>query len=184
MIRVIIFGDPFFIIYIFIYMIGNLTTHTNLLSENDLFFLDSVCSNFVENRIIEGDISNNYYVRKTLNIETDLLEYQKRCEELIDNSYELVGLWINKVTTETNIDDSYHNDLSALTIVTFINDTFDGGEFEYIENENPFKIKPIRNMSLFMDDKLKHRVLKITKNERFSLISFYRKSQKKEKTLI
>jgi hypothetical protein len=161
-----------------------LITHKNLLSENELFFLDSTCPNFEEHRIIEGENDSNYYIRKFLNIETDLLEYQKRCEELIDSSYELVWLWINKVTTETNIDDSYHTDLSALTIVTFINDTFDGGEFEYIENENIFKIKPMRNTSLFMNDKLKHRVLKITKNERFSLISFYRKLEKKEKTLI
>ena len=36
-------------------------------------------------------------------------------------------------------------------------------------------------MSLFMNDKLKHRVLKITKNERFSLISFYKKLHKKKK---
>jgi hypothetical protein len=165
-------------------MIGNLTTHTNLLSENDLFFLDSVCANFVEEEITKGDTNDNYYIRKTLNIKNDLLEYQKRCGELIDTTYDLVGLWINKVTIKTNIDDVYHNDLSDLTIVTYINDTFNGGEFEYIENENIFKIKPIRNTSLFMDAKLKHRVLKITKNERFSLISFYRKLQKKEKTII
>ena len=74
--------------------------------------------------------------------------------------------------------------MSDLTIVTYINDTFDGGEFEYIENKNVFKIIPIRNMSLIMDKKLKHRVRKITKNERFSLISFYNKKHKKEKTLI
>ena len=161
-----------------------LITQQNLLSEKELFFLDSVCSNFIEKGIVEGDHNNNYYVRKKLNIEKDLLQYQKRCKELINDEYELVGLWINKVTTETNIDDAYHNDECDLTIVTYINDTFDGGEFEYIENENLSKIKPIRNKSLFMDKKLKHRVLKITKNERFSLISFYYKNQKKEKTII
>lgn len=35
-----------------------------------------------------------------------------------------------------------------------------------------------------MNNKLKHRVLKITKNERYSLISFYYKDQKMEKTII
>ena len=156
-----------------------LSTHQNLISEKELYFLDSMCTNFVEKNIDASDNDYNYYVRKKLNIETDLLEYQKRCKELIGDEYDLVGLWINKVTIETNIDDT-----SDLTIVTYINDTFDGGEFEYIENKNLFKIKPIRNTSLVMDKKLKHRVLKITKNERFSLISFYYKNQKREKTII
>jgi hypothetical protein len=121
-----------------------LITHQNLLSEKELYFLDSECTNFVENNINKLDNYNNYYIRKKLNIQKDLLEYQKKCKELIENEYELVGLWINKVTNETNIDDAYHNDECDLTIVTYINDTFDGGEFEYIENKNLFKIKPIR----------------------------------------
>jgi Rps23 Pro-64 3,4-dihydroxylase Tpa1-like proline 4-hydroxylase len=162
-----------------------LITHQNLLSEKELFFLESICSTFAPTdsaSVINN--KNNYYIRKTLNIEKDLLEYQKRCKELIDDEYDLFGLWINKVTIETNIDDEYHNDTCDLTIVTYINDAFDGGEFEYFENKNLFKIKPIRNKSLFMDNKLKHRVLKVTKNERYSLISFYYKNKKKEKTTI
>ena len=165
-------------------MIDNLTIHTNLLSENDLFFLDSVCANFEEMEILSDNENYSYYIRKTLNIENDLLEYQKKCKELINNKYELAGLWINKITPKTNINDVYHNDECDLTIVTYINDTYEGGEFEYIENKNLFKIKPILNMSLIMNNKLKHRVLKITKNKRFSLISFYNKKQKKEKTII
>jgi hypothetical protein len=163
-------------------MINNIDIFKNLLSNKELIFLDSTCAKFFEKKIISR--KQNYYIRKILNIETDLLDYQQKCKELIDDNYELVGLWINKVTIETNIDDAYHKDTSDLTIVTYINDTFDGGEFEYIENKNVFKIKPIRNMSLIMDNKLKHRVRKITKNERFSLISFYNKKLKKEKTLI
>jgi hypothetical protein len=165
-------------------MIDKIDIFKNILSEKELVFLDSECTNFVEKNIDVADTIYNYYIRKKLNIEKDLLEYQKKCKELIQDDYDLVGLWINKVTIETNIDDTYHNDLSDLTIVTYINDTFDGGEFEYIENKNVFKIKPIRNMSLIMDNKIKHRVRKITKNERFSLISFYYKNQKMEKTII
>ena len=163
-----------------------LITHQNLLSEKELFFLESICSTFVPTDSDSVIYSNNYYIRKTLNIEKDLLEYQKRCKDLIDcdDKYNLLGLWINRITIDTNINDIYHNDTSDLTIVTYINDTFDGGEFEYIENKNLFKIKPIQNTSLVMDKKLKHRVLKVTKNERFSLISFYFKNQKKEKTII
>jgi hypothetical protein len=160
------------------------STYENLLSEEELFFLDSVCINFVETETHSIKNKHNYYIRKILDIEKDLLEYQKNCEDLINDEYELFGLWVNKVTVNTNIDDEYHNDACDLTIITYINNTFDGGEFEYIENKNLLKIKPIRNVSLFIDNKVRHRVLKITKNERFSLISFYNKKRKKEKTLI
>jgi hypothetical protein len=165
-------------------MIDTIQIFDNLLSKEELYFLDSACAHFAEKNVDVAYNDYNYYIRKKLNIKKDLLEYQKKCKELIQDEYDLFSLWINKVTIETNANDSYHNDISDLTIVTYINDTFDGGEFEYFENENLFKIKPIRNMSLIMDDKLKHRVLKITKNERFSLISFYYKNKKKEKTII
>jgi len=159
-------------------------TYQNLLSEKDLFFLDSICSNFIETETHSVKTKHNYYIRKILDIDKDLIDYQKSCKELIDDEYELFGLWINKVTVDTNINDEYHNDTCDLTIITYINDTFDGGEFEYTENKNLFKIKPIRNVSLFIDNKVRHRVVKITKNERFSLISFYNKKRKKEKTLL
>ncbi len=159
-----------------------LNTHQNLLSKKELFFLDSICVNFKQKEIF--NTNDNFYIRKDINFKKNLLEYQKKCKDLIGNEYELKSMWINKVTIETNIDDRYHHDSSDLTIITYINDTFDGGEFEYFENKNLFKIKPIRNLSLFMDDKLKHRVLKITKNERFSLVSFYYRKEKKEKTLL
>ena len=104
--------------------------HQNLLSEDDLLFLDSISSNFVETQIPHN---NNNYVRKSLNIKEELLEYQKRCSKYLPDEYKLSGLWINKVTIETNIDDAYHNDICDLTIVTYINDTFEGGEFEFFE---------------------------------------------------
>jgi hypothetical protein len=158
--------------------------HQNLLSGKDLIFLDSICSNFIETETHSIKNSHNYYIRKILDPENDLLEYQKRCKILIDGDYELFGLWINKVTIETNINDEYHNDDCDLTIITYIVDTFNGGEFEYIENGRSLKIKPKKNLSLFIDREIKHRVLKITKNERFSLISFYNKKRKKEKTIL
>ena len=87
-------------------MINNINIFKNILSEKELYFLDSECTTFVEKNIDVSDNEYNYYIRKTLNIKTDLLEYQKKCKELIDDEYDLVGLWINKVTIETNIDDA------------------------------------------------------------------------------
>ena len=118
--------------------------HQNLLSEEDLLFLDSVSSNFVETQIPHN---NNNYVRKSLNIKEELLEYQKRCSKYLPDEYKLSGLWINKVTNETNIDDDFHNDAADLTIITYINEDFEGGEFEYFFKNQKIKIGEKRQRS-------------------------------------
>jgi hypothetical protein len=155
--------------------------HQNLLSEEDLLFLDSISSNFVETQIPHN---NNNYVRKSLNIKKELLEYQKRCSKYLPDEYKLSGLWINKVTNETNVDDVFHNDAADLTIITYINEDFEGGEFEYFFKNQKIKIIPQINYSIILNKKIKHRVLNVINGYRFSLISFYTIIEKKEKTLI
>ena len=59
-------------------MINNINIFKNILSEKELYFLDSECTTFVEKNIDVSDNEYNYYIRKTLNIKTDLLEYQKK----------------------------------------------------------------------------------------------------------
>jgi hypothetical protein len=155
--------------------------HQNLLSEEDLLFLDSISSNFVETQIPHN---NNNYVRKSLNIKEELLEYQKRCSKYLPDEYKLSGLWINKVTNETNVDDVFHNDAADLTIITYINEDFEGGEFEYFFKNQKIKMIPKINYSIILNKKIKHRVLNVINGCRFSLISFYTIIEKKEKTLI
>ena len=156
-------------------------THQNLLSEKDLFFLNSICSDFIETQVPNG---NNYYVRKILNIEKELLEYQKICSKYLPDGYVLSGLWINKVTEETNINDDFHNDEADLTIITYINEDFGGGEFEYLFGNEKIKITPQINYTIMLNKKTKHRVLNVISGFRFSLISFYTTIKKEEKTLI
>jgi predicted 2-oxoglutarate/Fe(II)-dependent dioxygenase YbiX len=153
----------------------------NLLSDKELFFLNSICSNFVETQLPHN---RNNYVRKNLNIKEELLEYQKRCSKYLPDGYQLYDLWINKVTNKTNIDDNYHIDVADLSIITYINENFEGGEFQYIFKNEEIKVKPIINHSLIINKEIEHRVLNVTNGERFSLISFYKKIQKKQKTLI
>ena len=47
-------------------------TYQNLLSEEDLFFLNLICLNFVETQIPH---KNNNYVRKSLNVKEDLIKH-------------------------------------------------------------------------------------------------------------
>ena len=156
----------------------------SLLSDEELLFLNSICSSFVPTAQASIINKNNYYIRKMLNFKTDLLEYQKKCKTHLGGNYKIEALWINKVTPNTNKNDKFHCDIADISIVTYINEDFEGGEFEYIFENEKIKIKPIKNSSLIMNEKLEHRVLNVTNGERFSLISFYKKLQKKQKTLI
>ena len=160
------------------------STHQNLLSEEELRFLDSLCLKFVETNTHSIKTKYNYYIRKVLDIEKDLLEYQKCCRALINDDYELFGLWINKVTEKTNINDDFHNDDADLTIITYINEDFTGGEFEYFLKDKKIKITPQMNHTIMLNRKIKHRVLNVVGGSRFSLISFYTIIEKNEKTLI
>ena len=158
-----------------------INTYQNLLSEEDLFFLNSICLNFVETQV---PFKNNNYVRKSLNVKEELLEYQDRCSKHLPDGYKLSGLWINKVTEETNINDDFHNDEADLTIITYINEDFEGGEFEYFLKDKEIKITPKINHTIMLNKKTKHRVLNVISGCRFSLISFYTTIKKEEKTLI
>ena len=72
----------------------------------------------------------------------------KRCSKYLPDEYKLSGLWINKVTNETNVDDVFHNDAADLTIITYINEDFEGGEFEYFFKNQKIKIIPKINYSI------------------------------------
>ena len=156
-------------------------TYQNLLSEKDLFFLNTICLNFEETQI---PYKSNNYVRKSLNEKEELLEYQKRCSKYLPDGYKLSGLWINKVTEETNINDDFHNDAADLTIITYINEDFKGGEFEYFLKDKKIKITPQMNHTIMLNKTTKHRVLNVISGFRFSLISFYTTIEKEKKTLI
>jgi len=159
-------------------------TLNNILTTDELLFLNSLCNNFIETSQFSVKHKNNYYVRKILDLKTDLLDYQQRCKIELGNEYELEGMWINKINSATNKNDIFHKDNCDVSIITYLNEDFEGGEFQYTLNGNKLKIKPTINLSIMMDGTLEHRVLNVTNGERFSLVSFYTTIKKKEKTLI
>ena len=156
-------------------------TYQNLLSEKELLLLDSLCKNFIETEV---PYKNNNYFRQSLNINDELLEYQKQCLQYLSDEYELYALWLNKITNETNIDNDFHIDKADLSIITYLNEDFQGGEFEYIFKNEQIKFLPKINHTILFNEKIKHRVLNVISGTRFSLISFYRQIQKNKKTLI
>ena len=168
----------------------------NLLNDSDLKTLQEICENFENHNVDKpiGNESNNSYYR--VFIKPDLIEnYYKNLDDYLKNiidkgKYNILNLpkpnsWINKVIPETNKNDTFHYDMSYLTAVTYLNDDFENGEFEYrIDNLMTQRIKPEKNKTLVMDESLYHRVAPVSKGVRFSLITFYQFNEKEKKTLL
>lgn len=170
----------------------------NLLKNIELNNLLEICDTF-DNQLFqkidkEKTPDNNYnrvFVKDSLlkSYYNDLSEFLN--ENINQNKINILDLsktssWINIITTETNKDDEFHYDNASLSVVTYLNDNFQSGEFEYIDSTNKKvkKIKPKINKTLIMDETLFHRVLPIKNGIRFSLVTFYQFASKKEKTLI
>jgi Rps23 Pro-64 3,4-dihydroxylase Tpa1-like proline 4-hydroxylase len=154
-----------------------------------------ICEDF-DNRDFKdiNYLNDNYYVR--LFIKNDILvDYINNAKKyLIQNlpyedtkiiDFEDTINWINKVSTETNKNDAIHHDTSILTLVTYLNDGFEGGHFIYIDkNKEKKSIIPKKNMTIIMNDKLLHKVSPVSSGVRFSLVTFFNFKGKKIKTLL
>jgi len=163
----------------------------NLLNEDELNYLKELCTNFVIHHEPDS-VTNSYQIMNILENDIDKLNSLKnRISTIIENKIgilkfkEIREWWINRVTTETNKKDKFHLDTSRATIVIYLNDNFDGGEFEYLDEKNKkIKINPKENMALLMTDQLRHRVLPVIKGTRYSFVIFIICEDKTTKTLI
>jgi Rps23 Pro-64 3,4-dihydroxylase Tpa1-like proline 4-hydroxylase len=157
--------------------------------------LQEICKDF-DNRNFDNINyqNNNNYVRLSIP-KNSLKDYIINAKKyLIENlphdktnmiDFESGDSWINKVAIETNKNDPYHKDISFLTLITYLNDDFEGGEFMYINDAGKQQlISPETNMTLVMDNKLSHKVMGVNSGIRFSLITFFKFKEKKSKTLL
>jgi Rps23 Pro-64 3,4-dihydroxylase Tpa1-like proline 4-hydroxylase len=157
--------------------------------------LEIICKDFDNKNFdnIQPELGN-YYVR--LFIKKDMLiDYINNakkylvenltCDEIKKIDFDDSVSWINKVSIETNKNDAFHNDSSILTIITYLNDDFEGGELIYInKNKEKDSVIPQKNMTIIMNDKLSHKVNRVSDGIRYSLITFFQTKQKRTKTLI
>jgi hypothetical protein len=158
--------------------------HYDVLDEDEFRFLKKECETFVAEEV---PTEKNYYHRKFISENIVFCFYDKILNELYNKNikYHITGIGINKINTESNKNDKYHQDSSDLTILIFLNNNFEGGEFEYLdENNNNFKIIPEENKAIVMDSKLYHRVLPVSFGERFTLVCFFKIDEKQNKSLI
>lgn len=165
-------------------MIRGVEKKYNLLEQHEIDYLNKLCENYVADTF---QIYNMQTIKRD-----ELLEFKSKIVEYVTSiygsRYDLKPMWLNKVTPEDEGSDKFHFDQAVLSIVTYFNLDFEGGEFEYIdENNNKVIINPEINLSLIMNDTLWHRIRKVTSGTRFSLVAFFKlidKYDKKEKTLL
>lgn len=156
------------------------------LNSEEIDLVNDFCLNFkIENNPPE---KYNSYLRMMLNTETDLVEYQSKIKKHLLNTYGINcvidGIWINKITTSTNRNDKFHLDKSEISIVSYLNDNFTGGEYEYFNNKNEkLSIKPKKNLSLITNNTIKHRVAPVNVGERYSIVVFCSTLIKNKKTI-
>lgn len=162
----------------------NIYKKYNFLEQHEIDYLNELCKNFVVN---EFQIYDMHYINSD-----ELLDYKNKINEYVTSTYGkryvMMMPWINKVTPTSVDSDSFHFDESVLSFVTYFNLDFEGGEFEYHdENSNKIVITPQINLSLVMNDRLWHRIRKVTSGERYSLVTFFKLTSeydKKEKSIL
>jgi Rps23 Pro-64 3,4-dihydroxylase Tpa1-like proline 4-hydroxylase len=153
----------------------------NFLSNDDITTLNKLSDNFEE-------YAFQIYSMQRID-DSELLLFKEKIKNYVKENYKLDfilnPLWINKVTESDLKSDKFHHDSSDLTIVTYFNTNFDGGNFEYYDKlQNLITINPEINLSLIMNNKLMHRITKVTKGERYSLVAFFNFQTKNKKTII
>jgi hypothetical protein len=171
-------------------------TYYDTLNEDEITFLKKECDLFIADDVPNESLDKkNYYFRKNIPDNKIFSFYEKILNKLYykkNIKYHISGIWINKINSESNKTDKYHNDICDLTILIFLNDNFtggefeyiDGGEFEYIDDKKNIKIKPKKNKAIVIDNTLFHRVLPVLYGERFTLVCFFEIVKKENKSLI
>jgi len=169
----------------------------NLFDYSEYSFFKDKCDDFKQSErvIFYTEHGENYYNRLSIDMFSEISKkIFKKIDKYVKNTlkskkmYEfeidIANAWINKITSETNKTDDYHVDNRNVTFILYLNDNFEGGEFQYIDDKGFEKIlKPKKNLAIISNKKLKHRVLPVKSGERYSLVCFFNKKEKNNKTL-
>jgi hypothetical protein len=166
---------------------------TDLFDTKEKQILEKKCLSFViTHPQFKTNKKSNYYLRE--GIQNDDIEFQtiiskvNNCVNKLSKTIDvkLDSFWINKVTKNTNKDDEFHKDFSDLTFLMYLNETFTGGEYEYIvpTYKNKQIVKPKKYLSIITNKDILHRVKPVLDGERYSLVFFYNFVKKNKKTLL
>lgn len=165
----------------------NLTITHNLLTEEEVTFLKGLTKVFVRSTN-QGTL--NVDNRMVIQEENKLASYLQKVDDFLksyDQKYERTGdVWMTNVD-EFNIakNDEFHLDVADISVVTYFENNFTGGEFQYLDNnEQLITLYPEPQMTIVMADKTYHRVCNVKSGIRYSLTAFYNVIEKKTKSLL
>lgn len=166
------------------------------ISKNDLVIMNEMCNRFHNEKTVNKiDLTKFNFYNRIFIEDKDLTDYYDNIlnflkSKMNKNKFDIIdkskfNSWINKIIPETNKNDNFHFDMSFMTAVTYLNDNFKNGEFEYVdENDKIKKLNPKKGMTLIMDETLFHRVKPVKDGVRYSLITFFQFLPKENKTLL
>jgi hypothetical protein len=92
---------------------------------------------------------------------------------LINTQSQVNTFRIQKVDDSINSTENFHTHDESIphSIVTFLNDDFEGGLFQYKIGDEIKTIQPVKNMTLFFDGSIPHRVTNVN-GTRITLVLF------------
>jgi len=161
--------------------------YENILLEKEISFLLKIIlekKDFLNKPLTK----NRNYSRIMLSqqeIDTNLKHYLNNIPYVFEkNLFNLDLITINYIDRENFKNNLFHFDHSDISFITYINDDFEGGEFEYMISNETHTIKPKKNLSILFDSNIMHRVLPVETGKRYSLVCFFTAKENLQKKII
>jgi Rps23 Pro-64 3,4-dihydroxylase Tpa1-like proline 4-hydroxylase len=161
--------------------------YENILLEEEILFLLKIIlekKDFL-NKPITKDRNYSRIMLSPQEVNTNLKHYLNNIPYVFEkNLFNLNLVTINYIDKDNFKNDLFHFDYSDKTFITYINDDFIGGEFQYIISGEIHTIKPKKNLSILLDSNIKHRVLPVETGHRYSLACFFSAKENLQKKII
>jgi hypothetical protein len=161
--------------------------YENILLEEEISFLLKIIlekKDFL-NKPITNDRNYSRIMLSPQEVDINLKHYLNNIPYVFEkNLFNLKLMAINYIDKDNFKNNLFHFDHSDITFITYINDDFIGGEFQYIISDEIHTIKPKKNLSILLDSKIKHRVLPIETGHRYSLVCFFTERGYSQKKII
>jgi len=147
----------------------------NILNNAELNQLKNYIITYKPNKFPSS--TNEYYGQniskdEIVNIQNKFL---KLAETYVNSNLYVENITLNKVTFESNQNDSFHSDSPLLSLIVYLNDDFLGGRLEYIENDTSKFYTPNIHECVIINNKMLHKVEKVTQGERYAMVFFFNK---------
>lgn len=170
-------------------------------NDDDKIVLDNVIKNFTSHEEIKeykSGRAKNHYIRQMIVEKSKIINYdfisiinkiEKYVEKIKfykDSTIKLNNCWLNKIDVNTNKNDEFHYDSSDLSFILYLNDDFNGGVYEYMdETKKIFGVNPKKFMTITTQkNQVLHRVLPVSDGVRYSLVCFFDYEIKPNKSLV